>query len=57
MFWLGINNNIENIVRNCNVCQQYHKQQQEKQSYLMKYWTFPGLKQAQIYLKVIQKVI
>ena len=27
MFWPGMNNNIKNIVRTCDVCQQYHKQQ------------------------------
>ena len=25
MFWPGMNNDIENIVRTCNVCQQYYK--------------------------------
>ena len=27
MFWPGMNNDIENIVRTCDVCQQYHKRQ------------------------------
>ena len=30
MFWPRMNNNIENIVRPCNKCQQYHKQQQRE---------------------------
>ena len=30
MFWPGINNNIENIVRTCDVSQQYHKRQQRE---------------------------
>ena len=30
MFWPGMNNDIENIVRTCDVCQQYHKRQRRE---------------------------
>ena len=30
MFWPGMNNDIENIVRTCNICQQYHKRQRRE---------------------------
>ena len=57
IFWPRMDNNIKNIVTNCEVCQQYHKGQQ-KETYIPHeiHRTSPGLKQAQIYLKFIQKV-
>ena len=30
MFWSGMNNDIENIVRTCVLCQLYHKRQRRE---------------------------
>ena len=30
MFWPGMNNDIKNIARTCDICQQYHKRQQRE---------------------------
>ena len=55
MFWSGMNNDIENNVRTCDVCQQYHKRQWRETSIPHEIpdilWTKAGTDLFEIYSK------